>query len=123
MENNNFIDYNEVFKILEKNWFYGFTGKCKNNRVTYTFRSIRYPKVLISVKTLKIEPNKIPSKKIVLGIKFNDIEMNGWKEFIKGLKEIYKFNKKNYGYIKKNQYHYNSCKCRCVNVSANDKNI
>ena len=102
MENSNFIDYNEVVKILEKNWFYGFTGKRENNRVTYTFRSIRYPNVLISVKTLKIEPNKIPSKKIVLGIKFNDIEINGWKEFIKGLKEIYKFNKKNYGNNQKN---------------------
>jgi len=102
MENSNFIDYNEVVKILEKNWFYGFTVKRENNRVTYTFRSIRYPNVLISVKTLKIEPNKIPSKKIVLGIKFNDIEINGWKEFIKELKEIYKFNKKNYGNTKKN---------------------
>lgn len=96
MENSDFIYYNEVVKILEKNWFYGFIGKRENNRVTYALKSIRYPNILISVKTLKIEPNKIPSKKIVLGIKFNDIEMNGWKEFIKGLKEIYKFNKKNY---------------------------
>lgn len=102
MENSDFIDYNEVVKILENNWFYGFTVKRENNRVTYTFKSIRYPNVLISVKTLKIEPNKIPSKKIVLGIKFNNIEINGWKEFINGLKEIYKFNKKNYGAYKKN---------------------
>lgn len=102
MKNSDYIDYNEVVKILEKNWFYGFTVKRENNRVTYTFRSTRYPNVLISVKTLKIEPNKIPSKKIVLGIKFNDIEINGWKEFINDIKEIYKFNKKNYGNTKKN---------------------
>ena len=102
MENSDFIDYNEVVKILEKNWFYGFTAKRENNRVTYTFRSVRYPNVLISVKILKIEPNKITSKRIVLGIKFNDIEISGWKEFIKELKEIYKYNRKDYENTKKN---------------------
>lgn len=95
MEKNNFILYKNTEKILNDNMFFGFTVKReKNNRLVYKYHSVKYPKVTIQVLTLKLKPNQIPSEKIVLGIKFNDTEINGWKELVKGLKEMYKFNKK-----------------------------
>ena len=96
MNKNKFIDYEAVDKILEDNYFYGFTAKRnrKTNRILYTYRSVRYPNVLISVLTMKLDPSKIQSDKIVLGIKFNDIEIGGWNDFINELKFVYKYNKK-----------------------------
>lgn len=90
MEKSNFIYHKSVVKILEDNSFYGFTAKRNNktNRILYTYRSVRYPNVLISVLTMRLDPSKIQSDKIVLGIKFNDIEIGGWNDFINKLKEI-----------------------------------
>ena len=48
---------------------------------------------------MRLDPSKIQSDKIVLGIKFNDIEIGGWNDFINELKHVYKYNKqKNYSY-------------------------
>lgn len=90
MSKNKFIYYKAVDKILENNYFFGFTAKRnkETNRVLYTFRSVRYPNVLISVLTMRLDPSKIQSDKIVLGIKCNDVEIVGWNDFINKLKEI-----------------------------------
>ena len=90
MEKSNFIYHKSVVKILEDNSFYGFTAKRnkKTNRVLYTYRSIKYPNVLVSVLTMRLDPSKIQSDKIVLGIKFDDKEVEDWNGFINKLKEI-----------------------------------
>lgn len=105
MSKSKFIYYKAVDKILENNYFFGFTAKRNKeankeaNRILYTYRSIRYPNVLINVLTMRLDPSKIQSDKIVLGIKFNDIEIGGWNDFINELKHVYKYNKqKNYNY-------------------------
>lgn len=104
MSKNKFIYYKAVDKILEDNYFFGFTAKRnkKTNRILYTYRSVRYPNVLINVLTMRLNPSKIQSDKIVLGIKFNDIEIGGWNDFIDELKFVYKYNRKDYGNPKKN---------------------
>ena len=104
MSKNKFIYYKAIDKILEDNYFFGFTAKRnkETNRMLYTYRSVRYPNVLISVLTMRLDPSKIQSDKIVLGIKFNDIEIGGWNDFINELKFVHKYNRKNYGNTKKN---------------------
>ena len=104
MSKNKFIYYKAVDKILEDNSFYGFTAKRnrKTNRILYTYRSVKYPNVLIGVLTMRLDPSKIQYDKIVLGIKFNDIEIGGWNDFINELKFVYKYNRKDYGNTKKN---------------------
>lgn len=104
MSKNKFIYYKAVDKILEDNYFFGFTAKRnkKTNRILYTYRSVKYPNVLISVLTMRLDPSKIQEDKIVLGIKFNDIEIGGWNDFINELKFVYKYNRKDYGNTKKN---------------------
>ena len=107
MSKNKFIYYKAVDKILEDNYFFGFTAKRNKeaNRILYTYRSVRYPNVLINVLTMRLDPSKIQSDKIVLGIKFNDIEIGGWNDFINELKFVHKYNKQknyNYGNNKKN---------------------
>lgn len=103
MSKNKFIYYKAVDNILGDNYFFGFTAKRnkKTNRILYTYHSVRYPNVLINVLTMKLDPSKIQSDKIVLGIKFNDIEIGGWKDFINELKFVYKYNRKDYGNAKK----------------------
>lgn len=101
MNKSKFIYYKAVDKILENNYFFGFTAKRNKeaNRILYTYRSVRYPNVLINVLTMRLDPSKIQYDKIVLGIKFNDIEIGGWNDFINELKHVYKYNKqKNYSY-------------------------
>jgi hypothetical protein len=104
MEKSNFIYHKSVVKILENNYFFGFTAKRskETNRILYTYRSVRYPNVLINVLTMRLDPSKIQSDKIVLGIKFNDIEIGGWNDFINELKFVHKYNRKDYGNTKKN---------------------
>lgn len=104
MKKSNFIYYKSVAKVLENNTFYGFTAKRnkKTNRILYTYRSIKYPNVLVSVLTMRLDPSKIQSDKIVLGIKFDDKEIEDWNGFISKLKDITTYKKKNYGDTKKN---------------------
>jgi hypothetical protein len=103
MSKNKFIYYKAVDKILEDNNFFGFTAKRykKTSRILYTYHSVRYPNVLIGVLTMKLDPTKVQSEKIVLGIKFNDIEISGWNDFINELKFVHKYNRKDYGNTKK----------------------
>lgn len=101
MEKDKFIRFKAVEKILNDNSFYGLTVKRENNgRLLYRYASIKYHNVEIKVLTLKLDPTKVKSDKIVLGIKFNENEINGWKDFINAIsfKQLYSLNK--YGHFK-----------------------
>ena len=114
MNKDKFIYYSSVDKVLKDDNFFGLTAKRnkETNRILYNYRNIKYPNVLISVLTMKLDPTNILSDKIVLGIKFNDVEIEGWKEFRYELCHVYKYNRvkelmkklkidKDYGNIKK----------------------
>ena len=92
MSKSNFIYYKSVVKVLEDNTFYGITAKRnrKTNRVLYTYRSVKYPNVLVSVLTMRLDPSNIQSDKIVLGIKFDDKEVEDWNGFINKLRQLYR---------------------------------
>lgn len=85
---NNFILFKDVEKVIHDNDFYGFTAKRNEDRtkVLYTYHSVKWPNILISVLTMKLNPQEIPSTKIVLGIKFNDEKVETWNDFIAYLK-------------------------------------
>jgi hypothetical protein len=104
MEENTFIYYKDVEKTLKNNNFFGFTAKRdkEKNRILYRYKNIRYPNLLVKILTMKLNPNSIPSNNIVLGIKFNDNEIEGWNDFINELKNIKKYHKKSHGNNKKN---------------------
>ena len=90
MSKNKFIQLEAVENILESKSFFGYVAKRnkKANRILYTYRSVKYYNVTISVLTMRLDPSNVLSDKIVLGIKFGDTEINGWNEFISKLKEI-----------------------------------
>lgn len=94
MDKSNFIYFKDVEKILKNNMFYGFTAKRDGNKIQYTYHCIRYHKIIIKVLSMKLDPKNVKSDKIVLGIKLNDKELNGWNDFIYNLKNIYNINKK-----------------------------
>lgn len=107
MEENNFIFFKKIEKILEDNYFFGFTAKHIKNttKIVYTYQNIKYPKIIIKILTTKINPHK----QIVLGVKFDGKKINEWNDFINALNNIYIYNKKKYGNAKKNQcnHHHN----------------
>jgi hypothetical protein len=90
MSKNKFIQLEAVENILESKSFFGYVAKRnkKANRILYTYRSAKYYNVTISVLTMRLDPTNVLSDKIVLGIKFDDTEINGWNGFINKLKEI-----------------------------------
>ena len=103
MSKNKFIQLEAVENILESKSFFGYVAKRnkKANRILYTYRSVKYYNVTISVLTMRLDPTNVLSDKIVLGIKFNDIEIGGWNDFINELKFVHKYNRKDYGNTKK----------------------
>lgn len=95
MKENNLIEFKTIENVLKENSFYGFTAKReKNGRIIYTFNGFKYPHVEIKVLTLKLEPNKLNGGKIVLGIKINEKEIEGYKLFIEELNEIKRYKKR-----------------------------
>ena len=96
MSKNKFIQHEAVENILESKTFFGYVAKRnkKANRILYTYRSVKYYNVTISVLTMRLGPTDVLSDKIVLGIKFGDTEVNGWNDFINELKTITTYKKK-----------------------------
>ena len=90
MENNRFTEYNKVKEVLESNGFFGFTCKRGDGRLTYTYRSIHYHCVTVSVVVAKLQPGNINSRKIVLNINVNGKNINGWNDFIQSMKNKWK---------------------------------
>jgi len=93
-EYSNLIPFESVEKKLFDKKFFGFTAKRNGNRIEYTYISLGSYLVSFKVLVTKVNPNNIQSKKVVLGIKINDREIKGWKEFIKELENSYFFHKK-----------------------------
>ena len=83
------IHFDAVSKVLERNKFFGFTAKRENGRIEYTYISVPYHHV-----TFKVLTTRLNSKKIVLGIKVNDQELQGWNDFMEAVKNVYKLNNK-----------------------------
>lgn len=101
MKKENFITYDKILKTLKDNTFYGFTVKrVGDNKVTYTFVSCKWNNITITVDTLKLNPKKIPSDKIVLGINMNETQLDTFKDFIDAMKNLYKINKQTQQYNK-----------------------
>ncbi len=94
MKQNNLIDFEAVKKILEENRFFGFTAKRNDGRIEYSFINISYFTITFKILTTKLDPNNVKSKKIVLGVKMNEKELNGWNDFVTTLKNIYHIHKK-----------------------------
>ena len=86
MGNNRFTEYDKVKEVLESNGFFGATCKRDNGRLTYTYRSIQFHCVTVSVVVAKLQPNEIKSEKIVLNININGKNMDGWDDFIQSMK-------------------------------------
>lgn len=99
------IHFDAVRKVLERNKFFGFTAKRENGRIEYTYISVPYHHVTFNVLTTRLNSKDIVSKKIVLGIKINDQELQGWNDFMEAVNNVYKLhnklNKEKYGITKK----------------------
>ena len=83
MENDEFIDYETVKELLEKEWFFGFTCHREEGgrKISYKFISIKWDRTTIEVLTLKLEPENVVSRKIVTGIKINGKEIENLDDF------------------------------------------
>ena len=95
MDKEKFIYYKDVEKLLDRNDF--LKSSCrrgKNGRLTYTYRSIKYYSLVFSIAITKLDPQDIKSDKVVLGIKLNEKELNGWNDFIDALKNLKKLHNK-----------------------------
>jgi hypothetical protein len=83
MEEAGFVKYETVLAILEDAGFFGFTAhrEAEGSRIVYAFRSVKWYRTKIAVTILKLEPKKIGSKKIVIGININGEDINGIGDF------------------------------------------
>jgi hypothetical protein len=83
MEEAGFVKYETVLAILKDAGFFGFTAhrEAEGRRVVYSFRSVKWYRTKITVTILKLEPKKIGSKKIVIGIDINGENINGIGDF------------------------------------------
>jgi hypothetical protein len=107
-KNNGFIYFDLVQRVLEKNKFFGFTAKRDKGRIEYTYLSVPCHHLTFKVLTTRLHQKDITSKKIVLGIKLNDKELEGWNEFMDAIananKLQVKINKEKYGNSKENKH-------------------
>lgn len=117
-QQSNFITYDTIKGILEKHQFYGRTAKRVGDRkITYMFYSYKWYNTVISIETMRI-----PSKRIVLGIKINDKIINSYKEFLQNINGIYNINRKHEP-NKENKYHHNRNNNSHNSIPNNDENI
>lgn len=84
MTDNDFIKYETIKELLEKNSYYGLTvGRVSKNRLRHTFASIKWYTIDITVDTLKLN-----GENIVIQIKFDGEEANGMEDFKARISEI-----------------------------------
>ena len=83
MEESGFVKYDTVLTILKDAGFFGFTvhREAEGRRIIYNFRSVKWYRTKITVSTLKLEPKKVNSRKIVIGIEINGENINGIGDF------------------------------------------
>jgi predicted RNA binding protein YcfA (HicA-like mRNA interferase family) len=96
MENNEteFIWFEAVENVLDKNGFFGITAKRKNSHVFYTYVSYRHGKIKIIVETVKSNPTVIPSPKMVACITINGKIMQDYNMFLEEMKTLTKYKPK-----------------------------
>ena len=89
------MDFEQIKKILEKYNFFGFTVKRDgDSKLEYTFRSISYYAILITVEVIRVNPETFGCKKLVARITINGKEINGPKELKNELNNIYALQKR-----------------------------
>ena len=127
-----FVDFNRVRKVLEDNGFFGFTCKRGDGRLTYSYRSISYHCVLITVVVAKLQPKDLNSRKIVLTIKINGKNLEGWEDFKRKIREVWKYQREEFPktfrkvYDKadgKHQEHGGNSKRRAFNNRTDGKDV
>lgn len=81
------MTFKEIQNILQKYGFYGFTVKRHegNMKLTYTFHSISYFTVKITVDVIRFEKERIVSK-----VRIGNIDITDEKELMPTLNGIYK---------------------------------
>lgn len=87
------MDFEQIKKILEKYNFFGFTVK-RDSKLEYTFRSISYYAILITVEVIRVNPETFGCKKLVARITINGKEINDPKELKNELNNIYALQKR-----------------------------
>ena len=92
MKEKKFIPFKVAEQVLAEKTFYGFTAKRKqNSRIIYRFKSVKWPYIMVRILTFKLDADDIQSERIILGVKINEKEMTGWKEFMTELTELTKY--------------------------------
>lgn len=84
------VSYDDLYKLLGENCFFGFTASRKENHVFYNFVSYRHPSTRIVVETIKTNPSVVPSPKIVSCITMNGSIMPNYETFIKEFNKVTK---------------------------------
>ena len=88
------MDFKEIEKLLSKYGFFGFTVGRKNNRLSYTFRSIANYAIVIVVEVIRVNPETFKTTKLVGRITINDREIEDLRGLKKQLDNIYQLQKK-----------------------------
>ena len=83
------MEFKEIQKILEQYHFFGFTvHRDDKYNLKYTFRSIRYFTVQITVHIIKVNPDKLGGQKLVNEIRIGQIKIDDAKELITTLNNL-----------------------------------
>ena len=88
------MDFKEIEKLLSKYGFFGFTVGRKDKRLSYTFRSIAYYAIVITVEVIRVNPETFKTTKLVGRITINDREIEDLRGLKKQLDNIYQLQKK-----------------------------
>lgn len=88
------MDFKEIEKLLNKYGFFGFTVGRKNNRLSYTFRSIANYAIVIVVEVIRVNPETFKTTKLVGRITINGKEFEDLKGLKNQLNNIYQLQKK-----------------------------
>lgn len=90
--NNVFTTFADAKKLLEEYKFFGDTVSCNRKdraKAVYTFRSIKWPKAVYKVSTLKLNDYRI-----VIATTLNDNELDTWEDFVHSLEHMIEVHKK-----------------------------
>ena len=88
------MDFKEIEKLLNKYGFFGFTVGRKDNRLSYTFRSIANYAIVIVVEVIRVNPETFKTTKLVGRITINGKEFEDLKGLKNQLDNIYQLQKK-----------------------------
>jgi hypothetical protein len=83
-----FTKFADAKTLLEDHNFFGDTVSIDRKdrvRATYTFRSIRWPKAVYKVDTLKLNEHRI-----VVGTSLNGDNLESWEDFVSSLDNMNK---------------------------------